>query len=81
MTIDDKTNVSFYTILAIIPFIISGIVWVSSIASMAQENKIIAGMQDKRQDAQRDNIKEQRALLVEIKERLIRIETRLSIKQ
>lgn len=77
MTLDDKTNISFYTIMAVAPFLISGVIWVSSISSVAQENRIITSLQDKRLDAQRDNIKEQRALLVEIKERLIRIETKL----
>lgn len=80
MNIDDKTNVSFYTIMAIVPFVMSGIVWVTSVASTAQELKIISAVHEKRLDAQRDNVKDQRELLIEIRGRLIRIETRLGIK-
>lgn len=80
MTLDDKTNVSFYTILSVIPFVIAGVVWVSSIASIAQESKILAAVQEKRLDGQRDAIKDDRLLLLDIRDRLARIEAHLGIK-
>ncbi len=63
--IDDKTKISLYAVLASIPFLIGGMIWLTSIEAKAS--------------AAQDELRNLRPLVEEIKERVIRIDE--SLKQ
>lgn len=68
--IDEKTKISLYAVFIAIPTVIGGILWLSAIyASVAQATSVNA--------AQDVKIEQSRDLLIDIRERIIRIETKL----
>lgn len=70
--IDEKTHVGLFPVLVSLPVIISLVFFISNIYYKASATEA-------RLDRQADVIKEQRMMLVEIKERTARIEAMISV--
>lgn len=60
MTIDEKSRISFFAVLSSLPFVIAGIVWLTTI--------------DNKASAANEELKGVRSLVLEVRERVIRIE-------
>jgi len=69
--IDDRTSIPLFAALAATPIIIGFIVWLSTIYSMASNAEFVNIQQD-------DKIINNGKILIDIRERLIRIETKIS---
>ena len=68
--IDENTNIPLFTAIAALPIIAGFIMWLSSIDSKATTSI-------ESNAAQEIKIEQQRDILVDIRERIIRIETKL----
>ncbi len=66
MRIDDKTHINLYAVLASVPFLIGGIVWLTTIDAKAQ--------------AAQNELEKLRPLVQDIRERVIRIDESLKNK-
>lgn len=71
MDISDKTRVPLFAVAATLPVLIGGIVWLSTIHSDAVQAQEINEKQDVKIDKLYD-------LLVDIRDRMIRIEEKIS---
>ncbi len=60
MHIDDRTKVSMYVVLSCIPFLVGGVIWLTTI--------------DTKASAAQDELVSVKALLLDVRERVIRIE-------
>lgn len=65
MKIDEKTHINLYAALASIPFLIGGIVWLTTIDGKAQ--------------AAQEELNRLRPIVQEIRERVIRIDEELKV--
>lgn len=70
-TIDEKTSIPLYAVLATIPFVVAAAMWLASISATASNAEQVNAEQE-------EMINHNRELLVDIRERLIRIETKLN---
>lgn len=69
--IDEKTKISVYALVGAVPLIVAGAIWVATIEAKATG----AGDRSYKNEAL---IERQMGLLIEIKERLIRLEEKLT---
>ena len=69
--IDDQTSIPLFAVLAAVPVIVGFIVWLSTIYS-------IASQAEEANAAQEIKIEQTRDLLLDIRERTIRIEEKIS---
>ena len=70
MDITSSTKIQLWGVLAAVPFLIGGIMWLTTIYSTAVEAQRANEKQDQK-------IESQMNLLLDIRERVIRIETKL----
>ena len=68
--IDDKTSIPLFAVLAAAPVMVGFIIWLSTIYSIASNAQQVNESQDRK-------IESSSKILVDIRERLIRIETKL----
>jgi hypothetical protein len=73
MEIDGKTNIPLFAVLASIPILVGFIFWISTIYSITLSAQSANAAQDIKIDQTRD-------LLIDIRERVIRIEERITTK-
>lgn len=71
--ISEKTNVPLFAVLVSLPFIIGTILWLTAIASDANAANERTSMMQQRQARNED-------ILIDIRERLIRIEEKIKSK-
>lgn len=81
MTINEKTKVSLYAIACSIPFLVSTVLWFSSINQKAEAAQAVNFDQERRLEKHDRMIEDQTNLLMNIRERLIRIETLLKTQK
>lgn len=68
--IDEKTKVPLFAVLASIPILVGGIIWLTAIYAQVVEATRINAVQD-------ETLKDQGKILIDIQERVIRIEERV----
>lgn len=67
VTIDSKTNVPLFAVMGMVPVIVGGLLWLTHIdskATTASEKAVVAN----------EEIKDVKVLVLDVRERLIRIE-------
>ena len=67
MNIDEKTKISLFAALASIPFLVGGIIWLSSIEQKAS--------------AAQNDMRDLKPVIEEIRDRVIRIEEQLKTRR
>lgn len=74
VSINEKTKIGLYAVLGTVPFIVGGIFWVSMIYFKVEAAEKINEKQDQKLDSQM-------MILVDIRERVIRLDERTRIKK
>lgn len=77
MTVNEKTKVSLYTIGCCLPFLVSTILWLATINQKAEAAQAINMDQERRLDKHERSMEDQMHLLIDIRERIVRIETQI----
>lgn len=76
-TISEKTTISLFATIASVPFLAGGIYWLTVIYEQGAEAARINARQDNQIEQQAETIEKIKDMVVDIRERTIRIEERL----
>lgn len=73
MDLNDKTRIQLWSVLVAVPFLVGGVMWLTTMYSSTVEAQ-------KTNDRQDIKLEAQLSLLLDIRDRVIRIETKLPQK-